>query len=367
MMIPRLSARSPIIICILMLVLAVAVGGILWATRDTIAVTVNGMQGEGRGQNEKCRKENMTLQVENSNEINIRGKNNYSCLLVISTSQQNIGFVQKQFESYQNDNTEGQVDILINIYNSPEPSNSTAALGGNENRRGRSNSSSASTTSNITFSHFPGLKPKLWKNIDSKLVTKYEHVWFLDDDMIFDKNHFAFDQFMVQVKLNDAVISAPKIVARDKDKHRGLKSGDQFGSEAAGEIVDFIEINSFMFKTKAWIWFQENFVIDTPKSDWGPDCFWCKLFKYESENRCNQFGKVACFRSLLYYIVHTDSKTHPRAWYTRKHRPNEIACEKYKNMLKEKYKRKVKFICHQKEAQKVPMELEEMHHRTKRL
>ena len=43
-------------------------------------------------------------------------------------------------------------------------------------------------------------------------TSDYEYLYFLDDDMLFDRNVFAFDQFRWLVQRVDAVISSPKII-----------------------------------------------------------------------------------------------------------------------------------------------------------
>ena len=45
-----------------------------------------------------------------------------------------------------------------------------------------------------------GNKLKLWKLIGKAEVEHYEFVWFMDDDLLFSKQFFPFDQFLYVVK-----------------------------------------------------------------------------------------------------------------------------------------------------------------------
>lgn len=278
-------------------------------------------------------------------------------LFVVSTSESNYNanFVQQQFKSYQNNgdnkNNKTRVDILINIYDAPKSSNAVIIL--DDNDGSSKSSSNIENKNNIMISRIPGYKSKLWANIDSRVAQNYEYVWFLDDDFVFNKDYFPFDQFMNQVDSNDAVLSSPKMIRHKRttdDVWDGIRSREEFGAEA-GEVVNFIENGSFLFKSKAWIWFQKNFVIDTPYSDWGPDVIWCHVLKQERLHGNTNFGKVDCFLSLLYGMIHIDTKslTSIKSYDSgSKDKSNQKALSAYKMKLQEKYHGEIGSECEQK-------------------
>ena len=107
------------------------------------------------------------------------------------------------------------------------------------------------------------------------------------------------------------------------------------------EVVDLIEIGSFMFKASAWIFFHDNILIDTPDSDWGPDCVWCQVFSVSPK----VFGNTTCLRSLHYGIIHTDRKTNKMPRHLNK--ANSNALELYKRKVNETFPDKIKISCFQ--------------------
>ena len=109
------------------------------------------------------------------------------CLFVIPTSIKKLDFIEKQFETYD----PLYFGLIVNIYD---------ANGKNE----------TNVTRSITRLYFGGFKPKLYLSIGETEVEHYEYVWFMDDDLLFSKHVFPFDQFFHIVKSSDAVISTPK-------------------------------------------------------------------------------------------------------------------------------------------------------------
>ena len=100
-----------------------------------------------------------------------------------------MDFIEKQYETYD----PLYFGMIVNIYD---------ADGKNETDAHRS----------ITRLFFGGFKPKLWLSIGENEVEQYEYVWFMDDDLLFSKHIFPFDQFLHLVKTFDPVISTPKSI-----------------------------------------------------------------------------------------------------------------------------------------------------------
>ena len=76
---------------------------------------------------------------------------------------------------------------------------------------------------------------------------------------------------------------------------KGTVTSETIGSQFFEE-VDMIEIGSFMFKSDAWIFFHDNILLETPNSDWGPDCFGVRFLTF---NR--SFTEI--FRAFEHYIM----------------------------------------------------------------
>merc|ERR1711879_593340 len=102
--------------------------------------------------------------------------------------------------------------------------------------------------------------------------------------------------------------------------------------------VGVIEIQSFMFKTAAWVYFHDTMLLDIKDIDWGPDCFWCGMFRVE-----NQFGEISCLKTSYYGMTHMDRKSldhnlnsNEQKYLTR----GKAAQKKYKQRIKEIYKGK---------------------------
>ena len=144
------------------------------------------------------------------------------CLFVISTHLENYELIVEQFESYD----PSKFGLHVNIYNRRFTSRTmTQVL-----QQLKSHS--------ITVTYIPGIKPKVWKFIGRPEVDFYEYVWFLDDDLIFSKNIFPFDQFIHIVREYDAVISTPKIIRYNKDalKLKGTVTSETIGSQFFEEV-----------------------------------------------------------------------------------------------------------------------------------
>ena len=185
------------------------------------------------------------------------------------------------------------------------------------------------------------MKTKLWQYVGSEVVRNYDYVWFMDDDMLFSKDVFPYDQFLQVVRKADAVISSPKII-RDTGKtkkHKGTVIGETLSSKFF-EKVDMIEEDSVMFKQEAWIFFHDNILMDTPNSDYGADCVWCPIFTIE------HFGKVPCLRALHYGLIHTNGRTLaiPNVHYGKDGAHNR-AKDLYGKKIKSMYNDTIKMIC----------------------
>ena len=207
------------------------------------------------------------------------------CLFVISTNSSNIDDIVLQFSTYDR----SQFGMIINIYN--EDSYERLTL-------------SNETEYPILYTFNPGIKTKVWLAVGLKEVEHYEYVWFMDDDMVFSNRIFPFRQFLHTVRVEDAVISSPKIVRENNaaSQHKGTFKEETLWSKFV-EHTDYIEADSMMFKTAAWVFFHDHILIDTPNSSWGPACVWCNIFKVEI------FGKTPCVRTLHYGLIHLDTQT----------------------------------------------------------
>ena len=190
----------------------------------------------------------------------------------------------------------------------------------------------------VTITYVQGFKPQIWNSINENFVSHFQYVWFLDDDMIFSKNYFPFEQFLFVVKETDAVISTPKIMRKNKNssKHKGTFMKEDFIDHLFAN-VGLIEIDSFMFKTNAWIFFHEQILLKpTPKSAWGPDCFWCELFQKHEKN----FGKNSCIVYLHHGLMHLNTKslTSTKTYFTNANgNENGKAIDGYKDKLNQIY------------------------------
>ena len=264
------------------------------------------------------------LPISEQYEINTSDawKSLKTCIFVVSTSCSNFNTVLRRFESYAEDENMGMV---INIHHDD----------------GESECDDISySLPNLKVTTFP-YKSMLWKNLDPHLVEEFEYVWFMDDDLVFDRKSgiFPFDAFLQQVRSVDAIISTPKIIRYSKEttERHGNKQHELY-SYTIGEEVDFIEVDAFMFKSKAWIWFQKEIIIDVPNSAWGPDCIWCRIFRLKPQSL---YGKLPCFRSLHYGIIHHESenlkkekKSHKKK---RKKEEKVNGSKAYKALLSEKF------------------------------
>ena len=273
-----------------------------------------------------------------------------SCLFVMSTSAANEEHILRQFNTCRDDRTVG---LWINICDK----------GSNNNNNNYYNYNNNNGSTSILRSETPGLKPTLWEQVAPQHTSAYEHLYFLDDDMLFDRNVFAFDQLRWLVQRVDAVISSPKTtrnsVPESERRAAAATSSDGGGGVTAGRTstkkpsirgggsvlrtnttmaqqrrrrlasqnggggggwrlnplglckeettadqlaakVKVVEIGSFMIKTKAWHFFRENIFVPSSASDCGPDCVWCRVFEKEG----TRFGAVPCLRTLHVGITH---------------------------------------------------------------
>ena len=159
-----------------------------------------------------------------------------SCLFVISTSAANEEHILRQFNTYRDDPTVG---LWINIYDKGSHGNNNI---NNDVVSPAIASVSMGDGSSISIlrSEIPGLKPTLWEQVVSQYTSDYEYLYFLDDDMLFDRNVFAFDQFRWLVQRADAVISSPKIirisVPESERMSAAATSSGGGGSVTAGRI-----------------------------------------------------------------------------------------------------------------------------------
>ena len=135
------------------------------------------------------------------------------------------------------------------------------------------------------------------------------------------------------VRKSDAVISSPKIIRRNRtdDRHIGTVISESFADNFTEE-VNFIEQDSFMVKSEAWVFFHDNLLIDIQDSDHGPDCFWCKIF------RIKYFGKIPCLRSLHYGLIHLGTNSLDSALpYDVRHSNRHKTLERYEEKTKLMY------------------------------
>ena len=154
----------------------------------------------------------------------------------------------------------------------------------------------------ITRIFFSGTKAKLWQWVGHKQVRNYEYVWFLDDDLLSSKHVLPFDQFLYVVRKFDSVISSPKSIRKgdQQQAHKLTIASEMLGNQFAEEF-DYIEANSFMFNSYAWVFFHDHILIDTPNSDWGPDYVWCYIFSIHN------FGKMPCLHSNHFGLMHMNT------------------------------------------------------------
>jgi len=271
-----------------------------------------------------------------------------SCLFIISTAKNTTQHILSQFASYDDD---ASVGLWLNVYNDNEEQFAitdgivtTRTLGGKS----------------IISSSIPGLKPTLWERATSQYTSSYEYLYFLDDDMLFDKSVFAFDQFRWLVEHTDAVMATPKIIRMEAnageeppaggikgqvrsllkpskneniDKQRqqqywsrsaplGLYKGESTADRIAAK-VKVVEIGSFLIKQAAWNFFLSEIFVPSTESDCGPDCVFCRVFE-QADTR--HFGKVPCVRSLHVGIIHTDTRTYTSALSQRENETNGTKC-----------------------------------------
>ena len=75
--------------------------------------------------------------------------------------------------------------------------------------------------------------------------------------------------------------------------------------------------------------------MDTPNSDWGPDCVWCQIFSI------HHFGKIPCLRSNHYGLIHMDTRslTGGQKWkLAKKEDAHSKALKLYKQKMESLYK-----------------------------
>mmetsp|Transcript_35905 Transcript_35905/g.78632 ORF Transcript_35905/g.78632 Transcript_35905/m.78632 type:complete len:364 (+) Transcript_35905:181-1272(+) len=266
-----------------------------------------------------------------------------SCLFIISTSQENRPDIISQFSTYDDDKSVG---LWVNVYNNrssihPHSISTTVSSGGKR----------------IITSSIPGIKPSLWQQTASGNYTKeYDYLYFLDEDMLFDKSVFAFDQFRWLVQRTDAVIASPRIIRMSASVEEPEKStseiittgtikkhagGNRPKRRRLGGVLDpvgiykeentadrlvaktvVLELGSFFIRTDAWHYFLENVFIPSEETDCGADCVWCRVFGHSS--LAGRFGTVPCLRTLHVGIIHLDQKTYEKA--TANDQRNELRC-----------------------------------------
>ena len=242
-----------------------------------------------------------------------------TCLFVISTSTEGFQFVKKQFETYD----PSYFGMIVRIYDAG-PKMETH------------------TSSSITRIYFGGTKSKLWQSIGENEVQNYDYVWFMDDDLLFSKHIFPVDQFLHIVRTCDSVVSTPKSIRKDNKQgpHKATITSEMLGNQFAEE-VDVIEVDSFMFKAEAWVFFHDYVLIEAHNSDWGPDCVWCQVF------RINNFGKIPCLRSNHHGLIHMDSRTLTRGRVKGygKHNAHKKTLALYNEKLRNLYNGTIQLHC----------------------
>jgi len=243
------------------------------------------------------------------------------CLFIISTKREHAPHILQQFQSYDS----SKFGLLLNLYDG---------------------SDFKADIPSVSMSYVPGWKSSLWLTISAEVVENYDYVWFMDDDLVFSRKVFPFYQFHHVVKTIDAVISSPKVYRPSKEakfqySEEKMKPKEILGSHFVADI-GVIEIQSFMFKSKAWAYFHDTMLLDIPDIDWGPDCFWCGMFRVES-----QFGNTSCARTTYYGMTHLDRRSLDHSMNTHKKYLDrgKAAQKKYKQKLREVYKGKIKFEC----------------------
>ena len=160
-----------------------------------------------------------------------------------------------------------------------------------------------SNSSRIFFSNHKGHKPVFWSKIDADFLDRYDYIWFMDSDMVFDKNIFAFDQFLYLVKRLDATIATPNICGPKQDNWLAQSwiSSDKFVLKAAR-----VEQGKPLMKTKLWRFFVTEGLINVnvhELSDWGPDFFWCALAEKLG------LGELDCVIIPFFNMIHLNTKT----------------------------------------------------------
>jgi len=243
------------------------------------------------------------------------------CLFIISTKMEYAPHILNQFQSYD----PSRFGLLLNMYDKSDFS---------------------SDLPSVTMSYVPGWKSSLWVTITVDKVEGYDYVWFMDDDLVFSKKVFPFDQFHHVVKTMDAIISSPKVYRPSKKAKFQYSEGKMKPQEIVGSQftadVGVIEIQSFMFKTAAWVYFHDEMLLDIKDIDWGPDCFWCGMFRVES-----QFGNYSCIKTSYYGMTHLDRQSLDHNLNADKKYLDrgKAAQKKYKQQIKKKYKGKIRFEC----------------------
>mmetsp|Transcript_29510 Transcript_29510/g.65438 ORF Transcript_29510/g.65438 Transcript_29510/m.65438 type:complete len:396 (+) Transcript_29510:57-1244(+) len=300
-----------------------------------------------------------------------------SCLFVISTSLRNRPNIMSQFASYRGDDTVG---LWVNVYDDMSNKNNKTTAGASSSSNGNVlvNVDDDENHSRIITSAIPGLKPALWEHVVPQYTSDYDYLYFLDEDMMFDRSVFAFDQFRWAVERVDAVMATPKIIRmsaeggqlrarplgnsnllrrgqkkknelqqqqqqQQQQRRRrlqlaplGLHKEEDVGERYAAR-VNVVEIGSFYVKTEAWNYFLDNVFIPSSETDCGPDCVWCKVFGLRGVGE--RFGSIPCLRTLHVGIVHLDTKTyHNKAVSKEKHDRYCIpAVEGYFNKTRDLY------------------------------
>eukprot|EP00562_Extubocellulus_spinifer_P006429 CAMPEP_0178531442 /NCGR_PEP_ID=MMETSP0696-20121128/33428_1 /TAXON_ID=265572 /ORGANISM="Extubocellulus spinifer, Strain CCMP396" /LENGTH=255 /DNA_ID=CAMNT_0020163343 /DNA_START=238 /DNA_END=1002 /DNA_ORIENTATION=- len=246
-----------------------------------------------------------------------------------------------QFASYRGDDTVG---LWVNVYDDMSNKNNKTTAGASSSSNGNVlvNVDDDENHSRIITSAIPGLKPALWEHVVPQYTSDYDYLYFLDEDMMFDRSVFAFNQFRWAVGRVDAVAAGADAAARQQQlvaagekkgneqqqqqqqrRRRlqlaplGLHKEEDVGERYAAR-VNVVEIGSFYVKTEAWNYFLDNVFIPSSETDCGPDCVWCKVFGLRGVGE--RFGSIPCLRTLHVGIVHLDTKTyHNKAVSKEKH------------------------------------------------
>ena len=121
--------------------------------------------------------------------------------------------------------------------------------------------------------------------------------------------------------------------------------GNQFAEE-----VDNIEIDSFMIKTRAWVFFHDYILINATDSDWGPDCVWCQIFSIHN------FGKIPCLRSKHYGLVHMNTASSKKNADYGQENAHYKALELYNEKMQSLYNGTVQVHCNQAKSRYIGIE-----------